>query len=141
MKTHYFLNKKTSNRVLTPNEYHIHCAIADYLDTVIKSPSRWCTVEVSNQANGKAAMIRQKMLKRKGVVTGWPDIQIIIVTPETTWSMRMVEMIFFEIKAPKENPTEKQNALHDELRQEGHSVYVVRSVDDVIAALKKEKVI
>ena len=44
-------------------------------------------------------------------------------------------MIFLEIKSVKGKLTERQEALHKELRAEGHFVSVVRSVDDVIDAL------
>lgn len=113
-----------------PLEYAIHCQIADYLSLVIKKPSRWWSIEVSNQQAGVIGMIKQNKLKRKGVVTGTPDIQIIWKTDD------FVTLIFLEVKTATGTLTEKQEALHKELRQEGHSVSVVRSVDDVERVLK-----
>ncbi len=114
-------------------EVAIHCAIADYLRLVVKPPNRWCTIEVSNQSSGKAAMLRQMALKRRGVTTGWPDIQLLWcfgVSPPA------FHIVFFEVKAKAGVLTEKQKALHKELLDEGHSVFVVRSVEQVKSALK-----
>jgi len=119
---------------LTENQ--IHNAIADYLNTVIKRPSRWHTVEVSNQAKGKAAMFKQMALKRRGVVTGWPDIEIFWMQEEEFGGEVVLYIIFLEVKTAKGKLTEKQEALHKELKEDGHYVYVVRSVDDVIQVLK-----
>lgn len=116
-------------------EEKIHADIAKYLNIVIKRPSRWHTVEVSNQAFGKQAMIRQMRLKRRGVITGWPDITIMWRTL-LGW-----KLIFLEIKALNGKLTEKQECLHNELIEDGHYVYVVRSVDDVEKILKELKVI
>ena len=120
-------------------EEEIHLAIAQYLDLVIKRPSRWHTVEVSNQANGWAAMHRQKRLKAKGVRTGWPDIEIMHRhTHEYYWS---TDLIFLEVKSATGKLTEKQEALHNELKDDGHYVYVVRSVEDVKEILGNLRII
>ena len=118
-------------------ENKIHIAIADYLRLVIKRPSRWHTVEVSNQANGRAAMFRQIALKRKGVITGWTDIEIFWINPDCNGRGKPeLKMIFLEVKAPDGKLTERQQALHAELREDGHLVYTVRSVEDVEVILK-----
>lgn len=126
-KKHHFIDKQANKpekvRVL---ENAIHKQIAQYLNTVIKRPSRWWTIEVSNQAKGKAAMLRQMSLKAKGVATGTPDI-IIMWRGKFVWT----RLIFLEVKAPGGKLTEKQEALHQELREDGHRVEIVYSVDDV----------
>lgn len=123
-------------------ENQIHLAIAKYLNMVIKRPSRWWTIEVSNQASGKAAMFRQVALKAKGVITGTPDIQIMWVNLNSDgWGRPELKLIFLEVKAPKGTLTERQEALHAELREDGHEVHVVRSVEDVEKILKELGVI
>lgn len=112
------------------SETEIHENIAKYLNLVIRRPSRWHTVEVSNQASGKAAMLRQMALKRRGVVTGWPDIEIIYKVDNS------FRILFLEVKNADGSLTEKQKALHHELIEDGHDVYVVRSVNDVENALR-----
>lgn len=127
---------------IKPNsEYKIHCQIAQYLDLVIKFPSRWHTIEVSNHGYGKAAMINQMMDKKKGVRTSWPDIEIIEVHDDGWGCNRLMRMIFLEVKIPGQKPNEKQELLHNELRAEGHKVFVVTSVEDVEKILKELGVI
>lgn len=91
----------------------------------------------SNQAQGKAAMLRQMALKRRGVVTGWPDIEIIWINPDSDgWGRPELKIIFLEVKAADGSLTEKQKTLHAELIEDGHDVFVVRSVSDVENALR-----
>ena len=123
---------RKKNRAPDAAEYTIHCQIADYLNMIVKRPHRWTSHEVSNHGFGVAAMINQNKDKRKGVTTGWPDIEIF-------WK-KVIEntvLIFFEVKTATGALTDKQKALHEELRQEGHYVFVVRSVDDVKARLRE----
>lgn len=67
--------------------------------------------------------------KRKGMgqVAGWPDI---IVLP---WSY--IGPVFFEVKAPGGYASEAQKAIHERLRVLGYRVALVRSIDDVAAAM------
>lgn len=131
------VNKKRKVYVPDLLEEEIHLAIAQYLDLVIKRPSRWHTVEVSNQASGGAAINRQKKLKAKGVRTGWPDILIMARGGYVT----NTKLIFLEVKSAKGKLSDKQEALHIELREDGHYVFVVRSVDEVKSILKELGVI
>lgn len=117
-------------------ENTIHAQIAQYLNLVIKRPSRWHTVEVSNQASGRAAMFRQIALKRKGVVTGWPDICVYHTVRWPGYDITSTDLIFLEVKIPGGQLTEKQAALHKELKEDGHEVHVVHSVDEVKTILE-----
>jgi len=136
------VNKKRTVYVPDLLEEQIHLAIAQYLDTVIKRPSRWHTVEVSNQASGWQAINRQKKLKAKGVRTGFPDITIFW---RSLYAKDVCEgqlnLIFLEVKSAKGKLSEKQEALHEELKEDGHYVFVVRSVDDVKLILNELGVI
>lgn len=142
MKRYPNIERATKRKKVPVLENQIHLAIARYLNMVIKRPSRWWTIEVSNQASGKAAMFRQMALKARGVVTGTPDIQIIWINPDSDgWGRPELKLIFLEVKAPEGKLTEKQEALHNELREDGHEVYIVRSVEDVEKILKELGVI
>lgn len=144
MKKLPFLEKANKKpKVPKISEYTLHCQIAQYLNLVIKKPSRWHTVEVSNHGYDKAAMINQGMDKKKGVRTGWPDIEI-FWRPQCSNNIDCKEascselfMIFLEVKVPGGNLTDKQEALHKELREEGHGVFTVYSVEDVEKVLKE----
>lgn len=142
MKRYPNIERATKRKKVPVLENQIHLAIARYLNMVIKRPSRWWTIEVSNQASGKAAMFRQIALKARGVVTGTPDIQIIWINPDSDgWGRPELKLIFLEVKAPEGKLTEKQEALHNELREDGHEVHVVRSIEDVEKILKELGVI
>ncbi len=143
-KNYHFIDKaiKASKPHKVPVlENKIHTAIAEYLNMVIKRPSRWHTVEVSNQAGG-TAMFRQIALKKRGCITGWPDIEIIWRDKCTSSCVNdlctsgEIKMIFLEVKIPGGKLTDKQEALHKELKEDGHKVFVVNSVEDVKKILK-----
>lgn len=136
------VNKKRKAYVPDLLEEQIHLAIAQYLDTVIKRPSRWHTIEVSNQASEWQAINRQKKLKARGVRTGWPDISIYWINPDSDgWGRPELKLIFLEVKSAKGKLTEKQEVLHEELKEDGHEVFVVRSVDEVKSILQELGVI
>ncbi len=123
-------------------EEQIHLQIAEYLDIVIKRPSRWHTVEVSNQASGWQAINRQKKLKAKGVRTGWPDITIFWINPDSDgWGMPELKLIFLEVKSATGKISTTQESLHAELREDGHDVYIVRSLEEVKPILEELGVI
>ncbi len=134
---HRFIDKAIKGQRKIPIlESKIHTEIAQYLNRVIKRPSRWHTVEVSNQASGRAAMLRQMALKRKGCITGWPDIMIYHTVPWPAYGQVSTDIIFLEVKVPGGKLTEKQEALHAELKEDGHHVSVVYSVEEVKTILK-----
>lgn len=144
MKRHSHITKaqkKQKKRIYNLSEYALHCQIAQYLNMVIKSPSRWLTIEVSNHGSGKAAMINQMMDRKRGVITGFPDIAIwhkYFNADCDNWHMNM---IFLEVKIPGGKLTEKQENVHNQLKEEGHYVSVVYSVDDVKNILEQMGVI
>ena len=76
---------------------------------------------------GRAIQIELARAKGKGAVTGFPDL---VVLP---WAH--VGPMFFEVKAPGGYPSGAQRDLHERLDGLGYRVAVVRSVDDVRAAL------
>lgn len=151
MKTHLFIDKATKKpKIPNAPEYQIHCAIADYLNLTIKRPLRWMTVEVSNQQSGNAGRNKQMALKRKGVVTGTPDIFIfwnrdynatLHPNKDTLKVGGGLKMIFLEVKVSGGKLTDKQEALHKELRDEGHNVFVTHSAEETKEYLKSLGVI
>lgn len=70
MKYHDAFGKAVKTQKIPILENKIHTGIAQYLNLVIKRPSRWHTVEVSNQQSGRAGMFKQIALKKRGVITG-----------------------------------------------------------------------
>lgn len=76
---------------------------------------------------GKAAMLASVRKKRDGMRPGFPDL---IVLPFAN-----VGAIFFEVKAPGNYTQQNQDAMIADMRALGYRVAVVRSIDDVRAAL------
>lgn len=104
-------------------------AIVNYLRTVLPPP---CIVHHNKneiKKRGKAIQIELAIAKRRGVVTGFPDITVLMYAS--------MGVLFFEVKAPGNYPTKDQKAVHADLEALGYRVAVVRSVDDVEACLRK----
>lgn len=101
-------------------------AIVDYLRSVMPGAIvHHCKNEINKR--GKGIQIELAKAKRNGAVTGFPDL---IVLPYAN-----VGAFFLEVKAPGNYPSDPQKDAHAALRKLGYRVAVVRSVDDVRAAL------
>lgn len=113
--------KKRKNR-----ESPIQREIIAYLGAVMPDAMvHHCKNEINKR--GKAVQIEIANAKRNGAVKGFPDL---IVLPYAN-----VGAFFLEVKAPGNYPTDAQKDVHAALRKLGYRVAVVRSVDDVRAAL------
>lgn len=97
----------------------IHRSILAYLRSVL--PSGWLTIHVPN--GGSRHPVEAANLKRLGVVAGWPDLSIYGPTG----------CYFMEVKAPKGRISNSQHRIMDQLKDMGHPVAVVRSIDDAKA--------
>lgn len=101
-------------------------AIVEYLRSVMP----WAIVHhCKNEINkrGKHIQIELVNAKRKGAVTGFPDL---LVLPYAE-----IGALFFEVKAEGNYATKEQKVVHDQMRDLGYRVAVVRSVEDVREAL------
>lgn len=108
----------------------IHKAIVDYLRAVLPgSIVHYCKNEINK--SGMAFAVELAKARRKGAVTGFPDI--IALTSSGA--------LFFEVKAPAGYPTKTQKEVHAKLQGLGYRVAVVRSIDDVSEKLKEWSVI
>lgn len=67
--------------------------------------------------------------KASGVLSGFPDL---------TLCLPGGRCIFLELKAPKGRLSEAQEDVHARLRANGHSVYVIRTVDEVVQLLSRQ---
>ena len=109
-----------------PSEAQIQGAIVQYLRTALP----FAVVHHSaNEGNrGGIAGIKDGARKKAlGQVAGFPDIIVL------HWSK--VGPLFFEVKSKKGKVSDAQKEMHEKLTALGYKVAVVRSVDDVEAAL------
>lgn len=97
----------------------IHRSILGYLRTTL--PSGWLVIHVPN--GGSRHPIEAANLRRLGVVAGWPDLSI--YGPGGCY--------FMEVKTPKGRLSDNQNRIIDQLKDMGHPVAVVRSIEDAQA--------
>lgn len=72
---------------------------------------------------GKKGMLDGLKKKKMGQVQGFPDLVI--------FSWQHTPVMFMEVKAEGNYPTDAQKRVHDQLRGLGYRVGIVRSVDDV----------
>lgn len=77
------------------------------------------------QASG-AIVIRMNAGRTRNNVrmapAGTPDIMAVLKDARVVW---------VEVKAPGNEPTEVQKDMHDRLRGMGHTVYVVHNIDEI----------
>jgi len=97
----------------------IHIAIYDYLTATL--PHGWKVKHTPNKPRSMQQGVREK---RMGAKKGWPDLEIFgpIDGVGRCWML--------EVKPPGVTVPAYQRDLHDELRDAGFAVRVVRSVED-----------
>jgi len=104
----------------------IHTAIVDYLRRVLPDAiTHHCRNEINKSGWGIAKELASAT--RKGAVKGFPDLIVL--------TYAHIGPVFFEVKAPRNYADATQKALHSRLDALGYRVAVVRSIDDVRAAL------
>lgn len=99
------------------SEHAIQAAIVQYLRLVLPAGSL-----LHHSPNEEMRPAARRKAKELGTEPGWPDIEIMLPSGRV-W--------FLEVKAPGKYPNAVQRELHDQLRACGHTVDVVRSIDDV----------
>ena len=105
----------------------IHKAILQYLrlqypQAVIHHSSN----ELNLKGDRTSKAIAQNKAKALGMMTGWPDLQML-------WNGHLY---CFEVKSPNGRLSDAQAQVGAEIQAAGGSFYVVRSVEDVKAAMK-----
>lgn len=107
---------------LSNPEYHLQCLIIDFLKIQLhKSALLTCF------PSGGGGKIRGAMLKRMGLVAGWPDLQIIFKG----------KYYGLEVKTEKGKVSENQKAIHDSLIKQGAKVAVVRTPEEAWIQIKE----
>ena len=115
------------NRV--DRESPIQIQIVEYLRSVL--PAGCMVHHCKNEINkrGKGIAIELAKAKRKGAITGFPDLLVL--------NYANVGPCFFEVKAEGNYATDTQKEVHEQLRALGYRGAVVRSVEDVRESLRK----
>lgn len=104
-------------RVAEPSEKVIQAAICDYL-----SWKGYCFAITDRSRHwGKDGRVRPSRIS----MPGYPDISLVVNS----------KAVFIEVKSAKGRLSPEQRECHDTLRRNGATVFVARSVDEVIASL------
>jgi hypothetical protein len=96
--------------------------IAQFLDAALAGNAWYSTIPL-----GGGGKVRGAILHGMGVKAGVPDM-VVIDAGRATW---------LELKASKGVTSDEQKACHTALRQAGCAVYVIRSLDEAIIALRE----
>ena len=117
------LNKRRKKPV--DREGPIQIDIVNWLRKVL--PDECIVHHCKNEVNkrGWAIAKEQARATTMGAVKGFPDLLV----------LTYAGAVFFEVKAPKGYPSKGQKSVHAGLERLSYPVAVVRSIDDVRAAL------
>lgn len=120
------------------SEKDVHISIVEYLNHALPRGSL-----IHHSANEGRRHVRHAVnLKRMGLHTGWPDLEV-IVPRQFFWIEFHWGPFFLEVKAPggkgrrKGKVSKAQRQTLDMLRAAGCYTAVVHSIDEVIAELSK----
>lgn len=128
--------KKMQRRKRKTPERDLQKQVAKYLYQVMPDSVdvAWTAVEVST---GTGGAIRQVLLKQCGVRTGWPDVQFFWAHPE---HKDCTKGLCIELKSKDGTVKTPQGACHKLLSKANIPTEVCRTLDEVVAALKKHGV-
>jgi hypothetical protein len=106
------------------SEDEFHLAVAGLLELILIPPTFFTTFPSGYGKLGKATAGR---LRTKGLKPGMPDILVFGENRNT---------IGLELKAGRNGLQASQRTMHAKLQACGHRVYVARTIDEVLIALR-----
>jgi hypothetical protein len=111
-----------------PKESELHKSVAELLDWVLVTPAMFTTFPAGW---GKLSKATAGRLYASGMKAGMPDILVF-----DRHSHQTTKAIGIELKVGANSQTSKQRATAAALQAVGIRVYVCKSIEDVLAALK-----
>jgi hypothetical protein len=115
----------------TATEDQFHIAVAELLETVLRMPTFYTTFPAGYGRLSKATSGR---LKKKGMRAGMPDI--LIFQPVSPSHPRRTSVIGLELKVRGNSLSAAQRNTHALLQAVGVRTYLIRSLHDVLEALR-----
>lgn len=119
----------------TATEDQFHIAVAELLETVLRMPTFYTTFPAGYGRLSKATSGR---LKKKGMRAGMPDI--LIFHPVQPPHPHRTCCIGLELKVGGNSVTSVQRSTHALLQAVAVRVFVVRTLNDVLAALRNANI-
>ena len=111
-----------TRRIRNHPEQDLQISIAQYLDIALPDDAAWFAVENGFKRTRAEAGIGKAMGRKPGV----PDLCIV----------RRGQAYFFELKAGRNRPTDKQEAMQQRLMEAGAVVVNIYSLDEMYHALR-----
>jgi len=96
--------------------------IAQFLDVALGGTAWYSAIPL-----GGGGRVRGAILHSTGTKEGTPDMCVVDAG----------RVLFLELKSPKGRVSPAQEACHRALRRAGAPVYIIRSLDEAIAALRQ----
>ena len=111
------------------SEEDFHILVASYLSLSLHDDVVWTTIETSNQQGGPKGRAKQIKLKRKGVMSGFPDIILL-------WRKKdSLHCICIELKTKTGKLSKIQKIVHKLLNSIGIPTAVVRDLHQLATTL------
>ena len=120
--------KKVSGRHL---ESEIQIQIVELLKRVLKGNVLWTFFPAGEAGGGRGGRVRGARLKRMGLQPGWPDLQF----------LHKGRYYGMEVKTKTGRLSQSQRRMHDLMEDQGISVAVVRSINDVLERCNEWKLL
>ncbi len=110
-------------------EQALQRSVAQLLDMILAAPTEWTAI-----GHGGGGATRGGILKSMGLKPGWPDI--IISSPIEHSRGRSSLMVGLELKSKDGTVSHHQKVVHAALEKSGWQIFVCRSPEEVISALR-----
>ena len=104
------------------SESEIQIQIVELLKRVLKGDVLWTFFPAGEAGGGRGGNVRGARLKRMGLQPGWPDLQF----------LHKGRYFGMEVKTKTGRLSQSQRRMHSLLEEQGVSVAVVRSINDVL---------
>ena len=113
------------------SESEIQIQIVELLKTVLKGDVLWTFFPAGEAGGGRSGKVRGARLKRMGLQPGWPDLQF----------LHKGRYFGMEVKTKTGRLSTAQRRMHSLLEEQGVSVAVVRSINDVLERANEWKLL
>tara|TARA_R100001015_G_C4616516_1_gene172681 strand:- start:642 stop:1142 length:501 start_codon:yes stop_codon:yes gene_type:complete len=104
------------------SESEIQIQIVELLKRILKGDVLWTFFPAGEAGGGRGGKVRGARLKRMGLHPGWPDLQF----------LHKGRYYGMEVKTKTGRLSQSQRRMHSLLEEQGVSVAVVRSINDVL---------
>lgn len=111
-------------------EQGLQQAVAKLLDMILADPVVYTAI-----GHGGGGAVRGAILKSMGVKAGFPDV--IVSVPIECGRIKASLMVGIELKSKDGSASFEQKRIHEALTRSGWHIFICRSVEEVVDALRE----